>query len=167
MSKIVIREYIPQERQEDRDQLLDAYLSIWNHPDNFKFLSYTLKPFEEHSLKRFFSGHVDMGVHYYAACNKKNEEYGIIVVGASPILGFEIIGMGVKAELKNKGIGSQLIKYVIKIAEDSDFKAIDVTVFADNSAMLRLLLSIGFIPVNMRYNLRADGGDTLRMRKTL
>ena len=49
----------------------------------------------------------------------------------------------------------------------SDFKAADTIVFADNATMLRLLLSMGFIPVHMGYNLRADGADTIRMRKTL
>ena len=167
MSKIIIREYIPQKNQEDRDGLLDAYLSIWNHPDNFKFLSFTLKPFEEHSVNRFFSGHVDMGIHYYAAGNKNKEKYGIAVVGANPVIGFEIIGLGVQADLKNKGIGTQLLKYVLKVAEDSDFMAVDTVVFADNIPMLRLLLSMGFIPVNMRHSIRADGGDSLRMRKSL
>ena len=108
-----------------------------------------------------------MGVHYYAACNKDNNKCGVAVVGANPIEGFQIIGLGVQADLKNKGIGTELLKFIIKVAEESDFKTVDTIVFSDNITMLRLLLSMSFIPVHMGYNLRADGADTLRMRKTL
>ena len=167
INEIIIREYFPETSQEDRDSLLDAYLKIWNHPDNLKYLSYSLKPFDEEAINKFFSNHIEMGVHYYAACNKDKNKCGVAVVGANPIEGFEIIGLGVQANLKNKGIGTELLKFTLKVAEDSDFKTVDTIVFADNIVMLRLLLYMGFIPVHMGYNLRADGADTVRMRKTL
>ena len=167
INEIIIREYFPETNQEDRGSLLEAYLSIWNHPDNLKFLSYTQKPFDEEAIDKFFSNHIEMGVHYYAACNKEKNKCGVAVVGANPIEGFEIIGLGVQANLKRKGIGTELLKFILKVAADSDFKTADTIVFADNIPMLRLLLSMGFIPVHMGYNLRADGADTVRMRKTL
>jgi RimJ/RimL family protein N-acetyltransferase len=167
ISEIIIREYFPETSREDMDDLLGAYMSIWNHPDNLKYLSYTQRPYNEETIKKYFSNHIEMGVHYYAACNKNSSKCGIAVVGARPIEGFEIIGMGVQASLKNKGIGSELLKFILKVAADSDFKAVDTIVFADNIAMLRLLLSMGFIPVHMGYNMRADGADTVRMRKTI
>lgn len=166
-NKIIIREYFPETSQEDRDSLLEAYLSIWNYPDNLKFLSYTHKPFDEEAINKFFSNHIEMGVHYYAACNKDKDKCGVAVVGANPIEGFEIIGLGVEANLKGKGIGTELLKFILKVAADSDFKTVDTIVFADNVIMLRLLLAMGFLPVHMGYNLRADGADTIRMRKTM
>ena len=167
ISEIIIREYIPEKNPKDRDDLLAAFMQIWNHPDNLKYLSYTHKPFVEGTFRKFFSNHVEIGVHYYAACNKNKDKCGIAVVGANPVEGFEIIGLGVQADLKGKGVGTELLKYILKVAADSDFKAIDAIVFADNIAMLRLMLSMGFIPANMGYNLRADGADTVRMRKSL
>ena len=166
-NEIIIREYFPETNEKDKDDLLSAYMKIWNHPDNLKFLSYTQRPFDAEAISKFFSSHIEMGVHYYAACNKDKNKCGVAVVGANPIEGFEIIGLGVQADLKGKGIGTELLKYVLKVAADSDFKAADTIVFADNATMLRLLLSMGFIPVHMGYNLRADGADTIRMRKTL
>ena len=166
-SEIIIREYFPETNREDMDALLGAYMKIWNHPDNLKFLSYTQRPFDEEAINKFFSSHIEMGVHYYAACNKDKNKCGVSVVGANPIEGFEIIGLGVQADLKGKGIGTELLKFTIQVAVDSKFKTVDTIVFADNVPMLRLLLSMGFIPVHMGYNLRADGADTIRMRKTL
>ena len=166
-NEIIIREYFPETSQKDRDALLGAYMKIWNHPDNLKYLSYTQRPFDKEAINKFFSNHIEMGVHYYAACNKTKNKCGVAVAGANPIEGFEIIGLGVQADLKGKGIGTELLKFVLKVAEDSDFKTVDTIVFADNIPMLRLLLSMGFIPVHMGYNLRADGADSVRMRKTL
>lgn len=165
-SEIVIREYFPETDREDMDDLLGAYMTIWNHPKNLKFLSYTQKPFNEETIKKFFSNHIEKGVHYYAACNRSKSKWGIAVVGASPIEGFEIIGLGVQHGLKSKGIGTELLNYILRVAEDSGFRAVDTIVFSDNAVMLRILLSMGFIPVHMGYNLRADGADTLRMRKS-
>ena len=167
VNEIIIREYFPETTQQDMDDLLDAYLTIWNHPKNLKFLSYTQKPFKPAAIRNFLANHIEKGVHYYAACNKEKNQWGIAVVGASPIEGFEIIGLGVQHGLRSKGIGAELLEYVLKVATDSDFKAVDTIVFADNIIMLRILLSMGFIPVHMGYHLRADGADTVRMRKTL
>lgn len=167
ISELIIREYFPETNHEDMDNLLGAYMTIWNHPNNLKFLSYTQKPFDEETIKKYFSNHIEKGIHYYAACNKDKSKWGIAVVGASPIEGFEIVGLGVQDGLKSKGIGTELLKYVLNVAVDSGFKAVDTIVFADNIVMLRILLFMGFIPVYMGYNLRADGADTLRMRKRL
>ena len=166
-NKIIIREYFPETDQKDREALLAAYMKIWNHPDNLKYLSYTQRPFNEEAIDKFFSNHIEMGVHYYAACNEEKNKCGVAVVGANPIEGFEIIGLGVQADLKEKGIGTELLKFTIQVAVDSEFRTVDTIVFADNIPMLRLLLSMGFIPVHMGYNLRADGADSIRMRKTL
>ncbi len=165
-SEMIIREYMPGKNQDDMDHLLNAYLKIWNHPDNLKYLSYTLKPFDEATLKSIFSNHAGMGVHYYVA-NGNGNVSGIAVVGAHPIEGFELIGMGIHHDFKQKGIGKNLLDYVINIAVVNEYHAVDTIVFADNGPMLCLLFSMGFIPVHMGYNLRADGGDTLRMRKRL
>jgi len=50
MNKIMIRELIPQDNKDDFDLLFPAYLKIWNDPENFKYLSFTQRPFEEKSF---------------------------------------------------------------------------------------------------------------------
>lgn len=167
MSEMIIREYIPEKNHEDMEHLLHAYMTIWNHPENLKFMSYSLKPYDEGTIKKLLSNHIEVGVHYYAATKSDKDICAIAVVGASTIDGFEIVGFGTHHECKRKGIGTRLLKYVLDIAASNDFKAVDTLTFADNIIMLRLLLSMSFIPVNMAYNRRADGGDLLHMRKQL
>jgi ribosomal protein S18 acetylase RimI-like enzyme len=53
---------------------------------------------------------------------------------------------------------------VIDQAANSGYRAVDVTVFADNAPMLRLLLGLGFIPVRIKHHLRADGGDLVYLK---
>lgn len=167
MSEMIIREYIPEKSQEDMDHLLQSYMTIWNRPENLKFLSYIQKPFDENNLKKLLSNHIEAGVHYYVATHRDESICAIAVVGANNIEGFELVGFGVHHECKRKGIGTKLLEYVLEIAVSSDFKAVDTVVFADNIIMLRLLLSMSFIPVNMAFNRRVDGGDAVHMRKIL
>ncbi len=77
------------------------------------------------------------------------------------------MGIGIRPDSKKQGIGSQLVEYVVNVAGECGFQAVDASVFADNTAMLRLLLKLNFIPVNMSYNRRADGADIVRMKKFL
>jgi ribosomal protein S18 acetylase RimI-like enzyme len=167
MSEIAIREYLPEKSQEDADLLLPAFLAIWNEPENLRFLSFTQKPFDELIVRAWFSNHLGLGGHYYAAVEKNKGISGIAVVRIKPIEGFEILGLGVRPESKQQGIGTRLLEHIVSVAVSYGFKAVDAGVFADNVAMLRLLLSMSFVPVSMDYNRRCDGADMLRMKRIL
>jgi ribosomal protein S18 acetylase RimI-like enzyme len=110
---------------------------------------------------------LELGGHYYAAVGKDMRIKGIAVIKTSAVEGFEIIGMGVRPECKRKGVCTRLLEHVVNVAADSGFKSIEAVVFADNAVMLRLLLSMSFVPAGMDYNRRCDGADTLRMKKVL
>lgn len=89
------------------------------------------------------------------------------MVKINPIEGFEILGLGVRPESKQQGVGTKLLQQVLMVAVENSFKAVEAEVFADNIAMLRLLLSMSFLPVGIAYNRRWDGSDTLNMKKIL
>jgi RimJ/RimL family protein N-acetyltransferase len=167
MHDIVIRELIPMKNKKDAYLLLPAFLAIWNDPENLKFLSFTQKPFMESTVKNWFSDHLNMGGHFYVAMGKDDTICGIAVAKINQIEGFELIGIGVLSGSKKQGIGTNLLSHVISVAINSGFKAIETLVFTDNIAMMRLLLSLSFIPISMDYNRRCDGADILRMKRML
>ena len=168
MNEIHVTELIPEKNQQDHHHLLPAFLEIWNVPENLRFLSFTQIPFEEHTVIGWFSNHISLGGHYYAATEKDQSKIsGIAAVKINLVEGFEIIGIGVRPESKRKGIATKLIEHTLFIAADHGFKAVEAGVLTDNVAMLRLLLSMSFVPVRMDYNRRCDGQDTLHMKKIL
>ena len=81
--------------------------------------------------------------------------------------GFELFILAVDKKYQRKGIGQQLIDECIRIASDESYKCIDSVVFADNKRMLRLMIKNDFIPIEIRYHLRADGTDIVKLRKYL
>ena len=167
MQTFSIKEFIPEDRVDDKKALLPAFLEIWNAPENLKYLSFTLKPFEPETVSFWLDNHKEQGGRYFCALNNSNEILGITVIKVSPIDGFEIYGIGVRPELKRHGIGSELITHAIGVAEKLGFKDIVALVFADNPAMLRLLLSLGFIPSGMEYHKRSDGADIVHLKRYL
>lgn len=167
MDDFIIRELVTQDNQDDFNLLLPSYLRIWNDPGNLKYLSFTQKPFEEETVSFWFSNHLSQGGHYYAAIDTGNRVSGVMVVKINPLEGFEIFGIGVLPDSKGKGIGTRLLNHAVSVATTQGFKAIDILVFVDNFPMLRLLLSMSFIPVRIDYNRRADGTDMLALKKYL
>ncbi|MCG8686103.1 MAG: GNAT family N-acetyltransferase [Desulfobacterales bacterium] len=163
--KRFIREFIPEKSADDKDKLLPAFLDIWNHADNLKFLSFTMKPFDQTIVRFWLENHKEQGGHYFCYADQNDDIAGIAVVKINPIEGFELFGLGVRPEFKSQGIGSKLIEYTINQARTLDFKAVDVSVFADNIRMLRLLLSLDFVPVSMDFHKRSDGTDVVHMKR--
>ena len=160
-----IRELIPEDDAVDKNAILAAFLEIWNVPDNLKYLSFTLKPFDQKTVNAWFDNHKEQGIRYFCALDKDDGILGIIIVKVNPVVGFEIYGVGVRPEFKRQGIGRKLIEYAISIASKLSYKVIDTVVFADNSIMLRLLLSLKFVPTGMDYNKRSDGVDIVHLKR--
>ena len=162
-----IREFIPEDSADDKNAVFPAFLEIWNAPENLKYLSFTLKLFDQETVNIWLDNHKEQGVRYFGAVNKVGRILGIAVIKVNPIVGFEIYGVGVRPEFKRQGIGGKLIEHTICTASKLSYKAIDAVVFADNTAMLRLLLSLNFIPIGMDYHKRSDGADTVHLKRYL
>lgn len=167
MKNITIREFVPEDNISDKDALLPAFLRIWNEDENLKYLSFSQKPFEQENVHIWLGSHKEQGVSYYCAVSESNEILGIAIIKINPIDCFEIFGVGVLPEFKRQGIGRKLIEHTISLAEKPEFRAIEASVFADNSPMLRVLISFNFIPVGMDYHKRADGADIVYMKRYL
>ncbi|VVS91446.1 GNAT family N-acetyltransferase [Desulfoluna spongiiphila] len=161
MKPIHIKEFVPQERAEEKIKLLPVFLAIWNAPENLSFLSPTLLPFEPEMVGVWLDNHREQGGRYFCALNDQGEILGVLVAKVSPLDGFEIYGVGVFPHRKGEGIGRRLVEYAVQVARSLHFKALRALVFADNTAMLCLLLTSGFVPTGMHYHVRADGADAV------
>ncbi|MBL8029486.1 MAG: GNAT family N-acetyltransferase [Fibrobacteres bacterium] len=168
MSNYKLRECIPEKNPNDMEQLLSAYLTIWNAPENIKFLSLTGKPFTEPQVREWFSKHLSSVVKYLIAEEASTDKiFGILVMSLSNLNGVNIGGVGVLPEYKGKGIGKKLIQESIAVAQKEGFKAIGTQVYANNFRMLKLLLSLEFMPVRMEHNMGFDGTDFVHFKKYL
>lgn len=164
MTMITIRELFPGEDPRDLDDLLIAQTKIWNQPEDLKYLSLSQIPLSEDTLRTWYRSHLEDGVHYYCAIENNGEIAGIAIGKADPVQGYLLLGLGVRQNARKRGIGKRLVQHVIDQAANSGYRAVDVTVFADNAPMLRLLLGLGFIPVRIKHHLRADGGDLVYLK---
>ena len=167
MKNLTVREFFPADNAHDKDALLPAFLEIWNEVESLKYLSFTLKSFDQEVVRIWIENHKEPGGRYFCAVNEDNKIIGIAVIKVSSVDGFEIYGLGVRPRFKRQGIGRKLMEHTSRLAVELEFKAVDISVFADNRAMLTASLSQGFIPVGMDYNKRADGVDIVHMKKYL
>ena len=167
MAQVEIRELKPATDESHLEQLLEAYLEIFNHPDNLVYLSLTQIPFEEGSTRKWLSRSEDEGRRYFAVVGKGDDILALSVVKADQVTGFEVSKLAVRPEVKYQGFGRLLIDCALTTAAGEGYQAVDASVSADNDATLRLTVGSGFMPVRMTHHLRADGGDIVHMRNYL
>lgn len=160
----MIRQLIPAVNETDYHLLLPAYLALFNSPESLKYLSYTGLPFTQEMVASWFKTHMDAGINYFADITEDRQIQGIVVTKTNRMSGFELLGLAVRSTNREKGVGKGLVRYVMERAIESGFASVDVTVFADNIPMLRLLLGQGFIPVSMTYHVRYDGADAVNLK---
>lgn len=165
MPSVLIREFIPQDVLADKQALLPVFLEIWNAPENLKFLSTTLMPFEPTLVQTWLEHHKDQGGRYFCALDQHDKILGVMVIKASPLDGFDIYGIGVLPEQKSQGVGRMLIQHAVDTAESLGFKSLSALVFADNTAMLCLLITLGFRPVHIEHHKRSDGADAVLLMR--
>jgi ribosomal protein S18 acetylase RimI-like enzyme len=60
------------------------------------------------------------------------------------------LGMGVRAEWRRRGIGRQMLEACISLARDAHIEKVELEVFADNVAAIRLYESFGFVQEGIR-----------------
>lgn len=153
------------ENQEDFSKLSDAYSKLLNNENNLLFLSLSNIPFDSHTISAFLKNARAEEVEYYAATSPGNEIIGISTFKSDSVKIYEIIGIVVDVNYQNRGIGKALINKGIEIAREKGFKAVDISVFADNKAMLILLIKMDFKPIKIEYHARFDGEDIIHLKR--
>jgi ribosomal protein S18 acetylase RimI-like enzyme len=165
MPQVEIREFYPATDESQLENLLEAYMEIFNHPENLGYLSLTQIPFEKDATREWLVRAQSQGRRYFAVVGNDNRILAISIVKADPRLGCEISKLAVRPEVKYQGFGRLLIDCALTTAASDGYQAVDASVFADNDATLRLVVGAGFTPVRMTHHLRADGGDIVHLRK--
>ena len=154
-------------KNEDKRKFCDAYLEIWNDLENICYLSFSGNKFNNEQITNWVNSLNENGNIRYFYFHDNDDINGIVVVNSSKIEGYEILGLGVKAANKKKGIGSELINYCISDAKQNDYRSIQAIVFSDTKNMLRLVIKNDFLPVCMEYGQRYDGMSTIKLQKKM
>ena len=90
-----------------------------------------------------------------------------MVIRYNTVETFEILTVVVDGKSRSKGVGNMLISKALSIAEEKNFKAVDVAVFADNKKMLSLAIKNDFKPVKIENRKRFDGEDIVYLKRSL
>jgi ribosomal protein S18 acetylase RimI-like enzyme len=162
-----VREFTPARERRDFEQLLPAFLRIWNAPQNHRILSFSLRPFDADLVTTWFEQHLSAGVRYFGVLDATDAVVGISAVRADPIGTFELFAMAVSPEAQGQGIGQTLVSHALDLARSQGFRCVEAAVFTDNTRMLRLLLASEFRPVRIDYHRRADGMDLVVLHRIL
>ncbi|MCE5215067.1 MAG: GNAT family N-acetyltransferase [Methanobacterium sp.] len=157
----------PNHSPKNFNELIDAYLELFNKKDNLKYLSLSNMPFDSKTIATFLKNAPMEEVEYYVALSPDDEIIGIAAFESYLIKGFHIIGIVVDDKYRFKGLGKALINKGIEIARKKGFKAIDISVFADNKSMLILLLKMDFKPIKIENHARYDGEDLINLKRYL
>lgn len=148
-------------------KLEDAYSELFNEKDNLRFLSLSNLPFDSNTITSFLKNSSAAETEYYTALSHDHNIIGISTFESDLIKGFQLIGIVVDNNYRHEGIGRALINKGIEVAREKSFKAIDISVFADNQAMLVLLIKLDFKIVKIDYHARFDGEDLIYLKKYL
>ncbi len=146
-------------------KLEDAYSKLFNERENLKVLSLSNVYFDSYTIAAFLKNSSDVDVAYCAAVSPLNDIVGISAFESDPLKGFQVIGVVVDKDYRYKGVGKSLINKGMEIAREKGFKAVDIGVFADNKAMLILLIKMDFKIVKIEYHARFDGEDMIHLKK--
>ncbi|MEN6592668.1 MAG: GNAT family N-acetyltransferase [Methanobacterium sp.] len=148
-------------------KLEDTYSKLFNKEENLRFLSLSNLPFDSNTIASFLKNSSAEEIEYYAVLTPDNSIIGISAFESDLIKGFQLIGIVVDNNFRHEGIGRALIDKGMEVARGKGFKAIDISVFADNKAMLILLLKLDFKIVKIDYHARFDGEDLIYLKKYL
>jgi ribosomal protein S18 acetylase RimI-like enzyme len=162
--ELTIQELVPETNNDDLERLVPAFLTIWNDPSNLPFLSFTGRRFEEKQVRAWFSQHLRARVRYDAAISPNGHIVGVLLTHNEPIDGFQLMSIGILPEQKRKGVGRRLIERGVSLAMEMEYRTADAQVYATNTAMLRLLLDLGFVPVRMEHRRGPAGEDLVHLK---
>lgn len=152
---------------QDSKRYVDAYLRLFNDPENLKYLSFTGIPFERETVETWLRDADASGVEYQTAVGEDGEICAIMVTSANSTEGFEIMGVVVDAGHRCSGIAARMLEIAARGAKEKGFRAVSVAVFADNKKMLALAVKNDFRPYKVEHSARWDGADIVRLKKYL
>jgi ribosomal protein S18 acetylase RimI-like enzyme len=161
----MIRELTPENLEQDMELFVPAYLAIWNHAENLKYLSFTGQRFDEAQVGQWASRHITDGIRYFGATGEDGRIAGLLLTRAIPYGGFELFSLGVLPEEKRRGLGASLVRHGVGLAREDGYPAVEVRVFAGNAPMLCLLLNQGFVPVRMEHHKGPTGEDLVHLKR--
>ncbi len=146
---------------------VNAYLRLFNEPENLKFLSFSGISFTRETVEAWLSEADASGTEYQTAVGEDGEICAIMVTVGNPIESFEILAVVVDAGCRRMGVGGRLIDMAVRKAKEKGFKAVSISVFADNKRMLSLAIRNDFRPYKIECRARWDGEDIVRLKKYL
>ncbi len=146
---------------------VNAYLRLFNEPENLKFLSFSGISFTRETVEAWLREADASGTEYQTAVGEDGEICAIMVTVGNPIENFEILAVVVDAGCRRMGVGGRLIDMAVRKAKEKGFKAVSISVFADNKRMLSLAIRNDFKPYKIECRARWDGEDIVRLKKYL
>lgn len=162
----MIKELVPQRNPDEATALKSFLKAAYNEPRVQRYVTYTLQPFSDERIDSWLSTHLDDHVRYYALF--KDGAIGGLALGQEcDEYGYELVGLMVLPEYQGAGIGRELVRHVINVAQKGHWASILVRVFADNKRMLKLVIDEDFVPIRIEYHKRADGVDVVHLKKYL
>ena len=164
MTQTKIIQFIPEQNEKDFNQLLPAYIRIWNAAENHKHLNHSKHSIDLQTVTKWLHNHITQKISYYCAVDEHDAILGLSIIQEHPVIGLRSLGIAVRPESKHQGVGTQLIGHLVDYIKQQDYSSAEVPVFADNIRALRLLLKLGFIPARMEYHKRYDGTDLVYMK---
>lgn len=152
---------------QDAKRYVDAYLRLFNEPENLKYLSFTGIPFTRETVEAWLRDANASGAEYQTAVSENDEICAILITVDNPIDGFEILAVVVDSGYRRMGVGGILIDMAVRKAKEKGFKSVSVAVFSDNKGMLSLAINYDFRPYKIESRARWDGEDIIRLKKYL
>jgi ribosomal protein S18 acetylase RimI-like enzyme len=162
LQTITVREFLPFQSEHDKQQLHEAFLCIWNAPQNHRFLSFGPESFTSTQVSEWFDEEKARYAHVYCALNTDGSIVGIAVSIFKDAHSIEIYGIGVTPESQGCGIGRKLIEHIITEARTKQMETVSLIVYEDNDVMLGLIDSLGFQALAQGPDKRYDGTPTIR-----
>jgi len=124
-----------------------------------RFLAY-LEPFSIAETATFVAGNIDKGNPHFVA-----EDAGRIVgwcdVGRDSVPTYAhegMLGMGVAADYRGRGVGERLLRATLDAARDAGFERVALSVFASNTRAAALYRKLGFVHEGTRVRGRKLDG---------
>jgi ribosomal protein S18 acetylase RimI-like enzyme len=164
---VTIRQIGSHSEPREAERYINAYLRLFNDPENLKYLSFTGIPFARETVEEWLRGADASNVEYHTAFGDDGQICAILCTRSNPIEGFEIMALVVGEACRRAGVGRTLLEVALSTAREKGFRAVSAAVFADNQRMLPLLIKSGFKPCKIEPCARWDGEDIVCLKKIL
>ena len=147
-----------------KNKFINSYLTIFNSPENLKYLSLTGELFTKEQVHSWVYGLIETSDIKYVFAEVEGNIVGIIVLKIITKSIIEIYGLGVDINYKRKGVASKLLIAVINSYSSTTIIA---KVFEDNIPMISFLSKNGFIFIENSVEVRNDGVKLVKYAKRI